>query len=297
MKRAFLICAFALTFATPAFADIPVDDAQQLTQKLQTSATTTTLVPVQQKHRDGQKGIDCATHTGQQGATQNNTATPSTSAGTAAIQKYDPQCGDPAAARRAQLKRRKPMAPPPEMSSPAIWRRNRQSSAMARPIKARLRSLGNRRRSWPATTRIRRSARRTASAGTRCSPRQSAGQRLQRHQRDARLAGQSAGARYEFHLLGLWLGAVPNNAVCGAGFRGSGTANDPASPCPASLQVAARWWLLGASHHGFLRQRCRLSRTRAIAIGEGLDHETDDMGFGAPSLFSPSLPQRWRKCP
>jgi len=55
MTRVFLLCAFALTWATPAFADIPVDDAQQLTQKLQTSATTTTLVPVQQKHRDGQK--------------------------------------------------------------------------------------------------------------------------------------------------------------------------------------------------------------------------------------------------
>jgi hypothetical protein len=89
--RVLLTSAFLLGSATAARADIPVEDAEQLTRKIQTSALTTTLVPVQQKQRDGHKGIDCATHTGQKGAVQNNTATPDASAGAAAVQNYDPQ--------------------------------------------------------------------------------------------------------------------------------------------------------------------------------------------------------------
>jgi hypothetical protein len=91
MMRLLLTSAFLLGSATAALADIPVEDAEQLTQKMQTSALTTTLVPVQQKQRDGQKGLDCATHTGQKGAVQNNTAAPDASAGAAAVQSYDPQ--------------------------------------------------------------------------------------------------------------------------------------------------------------------------------------------------------------
>jgi len=91
MMRLLLTSVFLLGSATAALADIPVEDAEQLTRKIQTSALTTTLVPVQQKQRDGQKGIDCATHTGQKGAVQNNTATPDASAGAAAVQNYDPQ--------------------------------------------------------------------------------------------------------------------------------------------------------------------------------------------------------------
>jgi hypothetical protein len=89
--RLLLASAFLLASAVAALADIPVEDAEQLTQKIRTSALTTTLVPVQQKQRDGQKGIDCATHTGQKGAVQNNTATPDRAAGAAAVQRYDSQ--------------------------------------------------------------------------------------------------------------------------------------------------------------------------------------------------------------
>ncbi|WP_330085162.1 hypothetical protein [Methylocystis iwaonis] len=91
MTRVLFASAFLLASATAALADIPIDDAEQLTQKVQTSALTTTLVPVQQKQRDGQKGIDCATHTGQKGAVQNNTATPNSSSAAAAVQSYAPQ--------------------------------------------------------------------------------------------------------------------------------------------------------------------------------------------------------------
>jgi hypothetical protein len=89
--RLLLTSAILLGSASAALADIPVEDAEQLTQKIQTSTLTTTLVPVQQKQRDGQKGIDCATHTGQKGAVQNNTVTPIASAGAAAVQSYAPQ--------------------------------------------------------------------------------------------------------------------------------------------------------------------------------------------------------------
>ena len=61
-----------------ALADIPVDDDQQLTQKTLTQTTTTSTVPVQQNNNKGQGGINCATHQGQKGTTQNNTAQPNT---------------------------------------------------------------------------------------------------------------------------------------------------------------------------------------------------------------------------
>lgn len=80
----------AMLGANIARADIPVDDAAQLTQRTRTASHTTDTVPVQQKHDKGQKGINCATHTGQRGTTQNNTAQPDAATGAAAVKKYDP---------------------------------------------------------------------------------------------------------------------------------------------------------------------------------------------------------------
>ena len=74
-----------------ALADIPVDDDQQLTQKTLTQTTTTSTVPVQQNNNKGQGGINCATHQGQKGTTQNNTAQPNAATGNTAVQQYDPQ--------------------------------------------------------------------------------------------------------------------------------------------------------------------------------------------------------------
>ena len=56
-----------------------------------TQTTTTNTVPVQQNNNKGQGGINCATHTGQQGTTQNNTQPPSAATGNNAVQQYDPQ--------------------------------------------------------------------------------------------------------------------------------------------------------------------------------------------------------------
>jgi len=74
-----------------ARADIPVNDDLQLTQKTQTRTTTTNTVPVQQNNNKGQGGINCATHTGQQGTTQNNTQPPNAATGNTAVRQYDPQ--------------------------------------------------------------------------------------------------------------------------------------------------------------------------------------------------------------
>lgn len=229
MKRAFLICAFALTFATPAFADIPVDDAQQLTQKLQTSATTTTLVPVQQKHRDGQKGIDCATHTGQQGATQNNTATPSTSAGTAAVQKYDPQMpATPAAGATGSTQATQTygaaagnvVAGNMATQSTIVSNGPTYQSASALVGQSPTIMAGYDQNSSIGTqnglswNQVLATANLLVSAYNAINV--------------MRVSQASQAARgMNFTSWASGLGAVPNNAVCGAGFRGSGTANDP----------------------------------------------------------------------
>ena len=81
----------AVWWGGAAWADIPVSDDLQLTQKTQTQTTTTNTVPVQQNNNTGQGGINCATHQGQKGTTQNNTATPNTATGNTAVQQYDPQ--------------------------------------------------------------------------------------------------------------------------------------------------------------------------------------------------------------
>lgn len=83
-----LLAAF---WASVARADVPVDDASQLTQNTQTASRTTDTVPVQQDHNKGQGGINCATHTGQQGTTKNNTRQPDYATAAKAVQQYDPQ--------------------------------------------------------------------------------------------------------------------------------------------------------------------------------------------------------------
>ena len=81
----------AVCWGAVAWADIPINDDLQLTQKTQTQTTTTNTVPVQQNNNKGHGGINCATHTGQQGTTQNNTQPPNVATGNTAVQQYDPQ--------------------------------------------------------------------------------------------------------------------------------------------------------------------------------------------------------------
>jgi len=229
MKRAFLISALLLTSAAPAVADIPVDDAQQLTQKVQTSALTTTMVPVQQKQRDGQKGINCATHTGQQGATQNNTATPNTGAGIAAVQKYDPQMAT---------------SPTAGATGPTLATQTYGAAAgnvVAGNMATQSTIVSNGPTYQSASTLVGRSP--TIMAGYDQNSSIGTQNGLGWNQvlatanllvgaynainmmRASQVSQAARGMNFTSWASGI--GAVPNNAVCGAGFRGGGTAGDP----------------------------------------------------------------------
>lgn len=229
MKRSLLISALVLASAAPAFADIPVDDAQQLTQKVQTSALTTTMVPVQQKQRDGQKGINCATHTGQQGATQNNTATPNAGAGIAAVQKYDPQM---------------PASPATGATGPALATQTygaAASNVVAGNMATQSTIVSNGPTYQSASALVGQSP--TIMAGYDQNSSIGTQNGLGWNQVLAtanllvgaynavnmvRVSQVSQAARgMNFTSWASGIDAVPNNAVCGSGFRGSGTAGDP----------------------------------------------------------------------
>lgn len=227
--RVLLTSAFLLASATAALADIPVEDAQQLTQKIQTSALTTTLVPVQQKQRDGQKGINCATHTGQPGAVQNNTATPNTSAGAAAVQSYDPQM---------------PATPSANASGPTLATQNYGSAAsnvVAGNMATQATIVSNGPTYQSASVLVGRSP--TIMAGYDQNSSVGTQNGLSWNQvlatanllvnaynainmmRVSQVSQAARGMNFSSYASGI--GAAANNAICGAGYRGSGTANDP----------------------------------------------------------------------
>lgn len=229
MMRVLLASAFLLALVTAALADIPVEDAQQLTQKIQTSALTTTLVPVQQKQRDGQKGINCATHTGQQGAVQNNTATPNTSAGAAAVQSYDPQM---------------PATPAAYAAGPTLARQNFGSAAsnvVAGNMATQATIVSNGPTYLSAAGLVGRSP--TIMAGYDQNSSVGTQNGLSWNQvlatanllvnaynainmmRVSQVSQAARGMNFSSYASGI--GATANNAICGAGYRGSGTANDP----------------------------------------------------------------------
>lgn len=94
--RVLRLSACFLTLAVvDARANVPVEDAAQLTQKSQTRSETDKMVPVQQDQNKKQKGINCATHTGQQGSARDTTSSPNQSAGTQAVKQYNPDAAAP----------------------------------------------------------------------------------------------------------------------------------------------------------------------------------------------------------
>jgi hypothetical protein len=227
--RVLLTSAFLLASATVARADIPVEDAEQLTQKIRTSALTTTLVPVQQKQRDGQKGIDCATHTGQKGAVQNNTATPNSSAGAAAVQSYDSQM---------------PTTPAANTTGPTLATQNFGSAAgdvVAGNMATQATILSNGPTYKNASVLIGGSP--TIMAGYDQNSSGGTQNGLSWNQVLAtanllvsaynainmmRVSQASQAARgMNFTSFPSGSGLLPGNATCGAGYRGSGTANSP----------------------------------------------------------------------
>ncbi|MBR1040692.1 hypothetical protein JQ593_17965 [Bradyrhizobium viridifuturi] len=90
IRRIALIASLVVVGAGPALADIPVNDAAQLTQKSLTAGTTVKLVPVTTQRQDANNGVHCAVTTGKKANVTNPTVQPQSGAGTQAIQSYAP---------------------------------------------------------------------------------------------------------------------------------------------------------------------------------------------------------------
>lgn len=75
---------------TPAFANIPVNDAAQLTQKSDTASTTIKLVPVTTQRKEANSGVKCAVTTGKKASVTNPTVQPQAGAGAQTIHSYGP---------------------------------------------------------------------------------------------------------------------------------------------------------------------------------------------------------------
>jgi hypothetical protein len=229
MMRLLLLAASLLASTSAALADIPVEDAEQLTQKIQTSALTTTLVPVQQKQRDGQKGIDCATHTGQKGSMKNNTAAPDRSSGTAAVQSY-----------AAQM----PTTPAASAAGPTLATQNLGSAAgdvVAGNMATQATIAGNGSTYKSALSLIGGSP--TIMAGYDQNSSAGAQNGLSWNQTLAtanllvsaynainmiRVSQASQAARgMNFTSFASTSAPAPGNGICGGGYRGDGTANSP----------------------------------------------------------------------
>jgi len=229
MKAIILGCCLAIIGGGAARADIPVDDAAQLTRKTQTASHTNDMVPVQQNHDKGQKGINCATHTGQKGTTQNNTARPDAEAGAAAVKKYDAQM---------------PATPAADAKGPALAYQMYGKSAgdvVAGNIATQTTIASN-----GPTYRAASSANGqapTIMAGYDQNSSLGAQNGLSWNQvmatanllvsaynaaNLARVSQVSQAARaMNFVPWAFGAGAVPNSSLCGAGYRGSATAGDP----------------------------------------------------------------------
>jgi hypothetical protein len=85
-----IVAAALLAGIAPALADIPVNDAAQLTQRSQTAGATVKLVPVTTQREDANSGVKCAVTTGKKATITNPTVQPQSGAGRQAIQSYGP---------------------------------------------------------------------------------------------------------------------------------------------------------------------------------------------------------------
>ena len=89
MRSAIIVSVLALG-ATPALADIPVNDAAQLTLRSQTASTTVKLLPVTTRRQDANNGVKCAVTTGKKVSVIDPTVQPQSGAGSQAIRSYAP---------------------------------------------------------------------------------------------------------------------------------------------------------------------------------------------------------------
>ena len=90
MKLSAILAVLLVVGATPAFANIPVNDAAQLTQKSDTASTTIKLVPVTTQRKEANSGVKCAVTTGKKASITNPAVQPQAGAGAQSIQSYGP---------------------------------------------------------------------------------------------------------------------------------------------------------------------------------------------------------------
>lgn len=89
LQAAILVAGLAF-IAAPGYANIPVNDAAQLTQRSQTASTTVKLVPVTTQRQDANSGVKCAVTIGKKASVTDPTVQPQSGAGRQAIQSYSP---------------------------------------------------------------------------------------------------------------------------------------------------------------------------------------------------------------
>lgn len=87
---AILAIVLVVGAGAPALANIPVNDATQLTQKSQTASTTIELVPVTTQRKEANSGVKCAVTTGKKAEITNPTVQPQAGAGAQTIHSYGP---------------------------------------------------------------------------------------------------------------------------------------------------------------------------------------------------------------
>src|SRR3954452_23552364 len=92
--KAVLACVWVASIVgmtAPAVANIPVDDAAQLTQRSQTAGATVKLVPITTQRQDANQGVKCAVTTGKKASVADPAVRPQAGAGSRTIRAYAPK--------------------------------------------------------------------------------------------------------------------------------------------------------------------------------------------------------------
>lgn len=227
MRTLSLAYCFVIVGGASALANVPVDDAAQLMQKTETKSHTNDMVPVQQDQNKGQKGINCATHTGQKGTARDTTAEKNDSAGVEAVKKYDPQM---------------PATPAADAKGPALSYQTIQKSA-GNVVAGNIATQTTITTSTPVYQQASSSAGQAATIMAGYDQNSSGGAQngmsWNQVTSSANLwieafnamnlseAAATSQAAQAMRFVPWTPGIAPLTSVCGAGYRGAGTASDP----------------------------------------------------------------------
>jgi hypothetical protein len=226
--RALRLSACFLTLAVvDARANVPVEDSAQLTEKSQTRSDTDKMVPVQQDQNKKQKGINCATHTGQQGNARDTTASPNQSAGAQAVKQYNPDATT---------------APAPGAAGPQLAAQTTESSA-AKVVAGNMATQTTVTTTGPVYQQASAYAGQSATIMAGYDANSSGGVQNGMSWNQvmatanlwveaynainvARVSGFSQGAQ-AMRFIPWAVAIAPANSACGVGYRGNGSAADP----------------------------------------------------------------------